>query len=442
MTPVYYKTSPEREIRRKAKCTARKSTHCYPSQRHNATQHNLNMGPRNHKKKNNKGQKKQQQARPKQAQKKKKGRKNGGAGSLVSKYATMISNPFTSTNHHGMFGENATGISRFKRSYGFGVGSSVSGSNTCGFILYWPGGNATAYSPTYNTTNDQVLGVILGKMTNPVDSWNNSGANKFCGNDPAVWRSTNSTTNSNTTTSDSTPDDAFLSAVASKTKLLSSGMVLRCTSAPLTLQGEYVKLEGFTIDMLLEPIAATLSMNVNKMFDITCHEPKPFKAGEVARHIYMNDRHNSGVQSDCNDDITDNSDPSFIGAGNSKTSLATLPKGTASPTVPTAFSESHQPKLYGFAFRNVTPAMIEAMTVDIYVSKEYTLQAIQGIPNAVAQRSGPDLSEPAHIMASVTKSTMDAVENGLSSLAKGLVTKGIKNVGAKYLGGEVLGLLA
>lgn len=400
------------------------------------------MAPRNQKKKSNKAAKKPQRRAKPPPRAQKKGPRGVGNGSSIAKYATMISNPFTSINHHGMFGETATGLSRFKRSYGFGTGSGTSGTNTAGFILYWPGGNAQAYSTINNLTNDQALGVILGKFNSGVDSWNNSGANKFCGNEPAVWRASPSTSNSNTTTSDQTPDDAFLTSVASKTKLLSSGMVLRCTASPLTLQGEYVKLEGFTIDMLLEPIAANLSFNVDKMFDLTCHEPKPFKAGEVARHVFINDRHNAGVQSDCHEGLTDPSGATTLGGGISKTSLAILPKGTSIPTIPTAFSESHQPKMYGFAFRGINPQMMPAITADIYVSKEYTLQAVQGIPNAVAQRSGIDVSEPAHVMASVTKSTMDAVENGLSSLAKGLVTKGIKNLGTKYLGGEVLGLLA
>lgn len=369
----------------------------------------------------------------------KKRAKAAGAGSAaVQKYAQMIANPFTSQLHHGMFGEVATGMSQFKKSYAFGSGTSGTTYNSAGYILWWPAGNASGYSSSENSVRDQPVGVMMYKSTGSANAVPNTAAQKMFANEYATWANGPALTAAASTTSVDTPDNAFLSSVASRSKLLSAGMVLRCTSTPLILQGEYIKIDGLPINQLLEPATAVQALTVDRLFDLSAHEPKPFMAGQVVRHIYINDRHNSGLATSTADETTDNSDASTVnaGAGNSKTCLAVIEKGSSTATLPTSYDEAHAPKLFGFAFRGVNPAMLEQMYVDCYVNKEYIVAPIQGIPNRVTGRTGPDVSEAAHLLATMKINAFNAAENGVKELTKGLVGRGVK-----YLGSEVLGLI-
>lgn len=349
----------------------------------------------------------------------------------------MISNPFTSANRSGMFGEQSTGIMRFKRSYGFGTGTSVTVGlgNSCGFVLWCPVGNGPSYNASNSTVIDQPLGVVLYKSDNTSDGWANTNSLKFGANEYASWSLVRGTASTGTT-SIATPDDTFLGSIANKSRLVSAGMVLRCIASPLLLTGEYVKLENINMDLLLEDrSAAPRPLNVDALFDMTSHTPQPFCAGKTVRHVYINDRHNAGLEADCGDEKTDPSAASAIGTGDSRQTLAYIPKGTSQPTLVTPYGEAHQPKCFGFAFRGVDPNMLSKLFVDCYVSKEFSISAYQGIPQIPVGRTGPDLSEPAHLLATATKSAMDAVDNGVSALSAGLVSKGVS-----YLGTDVLGL--
>lgn len=370
--------------------------------------------------------------RPKQ----KKTKAAGAGAGMVQKYAQMIANPFTAYNLHGMFGEVATGISQFKKSYSFGIGTNGTAFNTSGYILWWPGGNASSYISSENQTRDQPVGVMMLK-TSSASGVPNTAAQKIFANEYTTWQNAVSTTAATSTTSVETPDNAFLSAIASKSKLLSAGMVLRCTSNPLILQGEYIKIDGLPMNQLLEPQTATQCITVDRLFDLSAHEPRPFKSGHTVRHVYLNDRHNVGLATSCADEVTDNSDASTVNAhtGNSKTCLAIMEKGSSTATLPTAWDEAHCPKIFGIAFRGVNPDMMPQIIVDCYVSKEYIVAPANGIPNVVAGRSGPNLSEPAHLVATMKVNAFNAIENGVGEITKGLVGKGIK------YGAEVLGLM-
>jgi len=366
----------------------------------------------------------------------KKRAKAAGAGSSAAKYAQMVANPFTANLCHGMFGEVATGMSQFKKSYSFGIGTTGLITNDSGFILWWPGGNSSGFLAGDASTRDQPVGVMMMKGQSSSTLWNNTAANKAFGTDYLTWSASATSSSSSNTTSVETPDNFFLSSIAARSKLLSAGMVMRCTANPLLMQGEYIKIDGLPMSELLEPSVATQALHVDRLFDLSAHEPRPFKAGNVVRHVYLNDRHNVGLSTDCSDQSTDNSDPSAVNVntGNSKTCLAIQNRGSSEATLPTAYNESHSPRVFGIAFRGISPDMLRQLYVDCYVSKEYTVSATNGIPNAIAARSGPDLSEAAHLMASLKVSAFNAVENGVGDLAKGLINKGVKSFGADVLG--------
>jgi len=367
---------------------------------------------------------------------KKRKTKVAGAGSaVVARYAQMIANPFTSKLHPGMFGETATGMSQFKKSYNFGVGTNGTSFNNAGYILWWPAGNSEGYSSSNASTRDQPVGVMMMKGQATTGEFNTA-VNKLFANNYETWNGAVAVTSSTGTTSVETPDNLFLQAIGARSKLLSAGMVMRCTASPLTLQGEYIKIDGLPISQLLEPTTAVAYLTVDRLFDLSAHEPRPFKAGDVVRHVYLNDKHNVGLSSDCADEVTDPANPSDknVGAGNSKTSLAMIAKGTDRATLPTAFNEAHAPRVFGIAFRGINPEMMPQIYVDCYVNKEYTVSPINGIPNVTTERSGPDVSETSHLLASMKISAFNAIENGVGELAKGLVGKGMKTFGAEVLG--------
>lgn len=349
----------------------------------------------------------------------------------------MIANPFTSTNRSGMFGEVSTGIMRFKRSYDFGTGTSatVGLGNTCGYFLWCPVGNAPSYSTSNSGTIDHPMGVLMYKADSASSGWRNTIGTKLGAVDFATWNAVRGA-NPTAITSVATPDDHFLGGVAAKSRLVSAGIVLRCYANPLEMTGEYIKLENVDIDTILEDSSTSDGASINALFDMSSHTPQPFMVGKSVRHIYINDRHNAGLEVDCQDGPNDPPDATTIGAGDSRQTLGIIPKQSfQEPTMISDYGRAHHPKMFGIAFRGVDPKMFSKLFIDAYCSKEFTIAAYQGIPQVPVGRTGPNVSEPAHLLATAYKSASDAVDNGVGALSAGLVSKGVS-----YLGQDVLGL--
>lgn len=340
----------------------------------------------------------------------------------------MVSNPFTSPIRVGMFGEQATGIMRFKRSYSFGVGTNNTPAlaDTCGYILWCPITNSQSF--TSAATFDQGGSLVLYKANAAAAMMINTPGNSLGATNYANFGAGSL---SGTTTSVVTPDNGFLQATAAKTRLVSAGLVLRTMSNPLKISGEYVKLEGIPTDLLLEN-GDLDGISVDNLFEMASHTPQPFMAGKSVRHVYLNDRQNVGRHVDCHDEYV-------IGADGTdgRHSPFQITLDAAKASVETEWNSINQPKWFGFAFRGVDPEMIATIFVDAYVTKEFTARPFQGVPNPTSARLGPNFAEPAHLIATASKGAMDAIDSGIGALSKGLVSKGFN-----YLATDVLGMAA
>lgn len=358
----------------------------------------------------------------------KKARLSTASAGLASTYGAMISNPFTAPLRVGMFGEQATGIMRFKRSYSFGVGTNGTPSlaDTCGFILWCPITNSLGYITS--SSYDQGGSLIMFKAASAATAMINTAGNSLGATTYAAFGAASL---SGTTTSVTTPDNPYLNFTAAKTRLVSSGLVLRCMCNPLKLSGEYIKLESVPTDLLLEN-GVDDGVSVDNLFEMSSHTPQPFMAGKAVRHIYLNDRHNVGQHVDCHDEYLVGPDGS-----DGRHSPFSITLDPAKASVETEWSSVNQPKFYGFAFRGVDPEMLSSIFVDAYVTKEYTVRPFQGLPNPTSARLGPNFAEPAHLFATASKGALDALDNGIGALSKGLVTKGFK-----YIASDVLGMAA
>lgn len=343
-------------------------------------------------------------------------RGSGANQQALAQYARMIHDPFKAPLVPGMFGRPSTGINRFHLTYGWGDGGAdtATGACTAGFVLWFPQYLSKGWSSTISPTKAQPENLFFWKTNSASDIIPNTTANPF-------GRGTiGSAFASVPVCSATTPDYSFLTGVADRAALVGAGIQLRNLETIFKMTGEYVKLENIDADTLLSS-----STSIDDLFAASNHLPQPFTQGKCSKHVFLNERHLVGRLHDASLNSNSSLDEAVEGPGGA---LALPGNPVTTPTELTAEGNVLRPKCFGYAWRGVTPTSVSKIFVDLDVVKEWNIQHEKGIPVPDGNRSGPDVGEPSHLLATVKKVANDALEIGetaLGGVASKALTKAI-----------------
>jgi len=314
----------------------------------------------------------------------------------INRYASHLYNPFSSELAQGMFGDSMTGIQRFKSTISMGQASG-----TAGFVIWCP--LYTARGALSATPIDNAFPTALWavKVTSSGNIITNDINTPFGSADVTILQGSAI----NQVASIDVPGVEFLDTIASRTRFVSAGMALRYTGKALDTSGEFIKLDNIAVDTLLQ------NFTIDELFASSEHSPRPFTAGLVSRALYIADDKNIGRKMDVRQ-----GNALAVGTNEEVSTAIMTGEATYKYSVTGKDAQNFQPACFGFAWRGVDPACMSGIALDFVRALEWEARSDQGLTVPSSAKTGPNLAPHAHLVASVKKVGLDALEAGASAL--------------------------